>query len=225
MPIPRNTVHHRMRLAIPSLTALCLLTSLAACSSPDQPKTKNAESSTPTSTSSAYASRIRASLQYAPDELTTQILEEALKTGTIEEKDVSALIDQQTQCLADAGFTDVSIDMTGAGSYNVPPSISTTQEDDIVKECTGDWQGADNVFSLYNSMHANPQNKDVAQIIVECLVRNGLVDKDFTVNDYKSLQADGDKLMDWVDAFVNPEHSGYSADKAQQFQQCSSGIA
>lgn len=219
---PHNTIHRLMRLVGPVLTVMCLLSLVTACSSPDHSKTGDSDSSP---VSSAYASRIQASLRKAPDELSKQILEEALKTGTISEKNMNALIDQQTQCLTDAGFTDVSIDTTGAGSYNVPPSISKDQEDGIVKKCTGDWQGVDSVFSLYNSMHANPQNKDVAQIIVECLAKNGLVDKGFTVNEYKSLQADGDKFMDWVDSFVNPEHSGYSADKAQKFQQCSSGIA
>lgn len=207
--------------------AACCVMALVACASSVQtaPGSADASSGSSGASASAYAQRIRASLKQAPDELSKRILEDALNTGTISEKDVNALIDQQTQCLADAGFADVAIDTTGAGSYTVPPSIGKDQEDAIVKRCTGDWQGADSVFSLYNAMHANPQNKDVSSVIVACLVRHGLVDQGFTVNDYRSLQADQDKFMDWVDAFVNPEHPGYDADKAQTFQQCSSGIA
>lgn len=68
--------------------------------------------------------------------------------------------------------------------------------------------GSSEIVSLYWSVRRNPENRDWGEIFVECLVRGGLVEPGFTVEEYEQLMTAVPWSDEWAEVAFSEEYNG-----------------
>lgn len=111
-------------------------------------------------------------------------VEEALRDGTISDQEYSEMTQRYTACLAAAGISVTKYGIDGA--VMVPPSSLTSDDaHNVERECS-DQFGEYPIAYFYVQMRANPSHKDMAQSVVDCFKRRGLVGPSYGLKDYQA---------------------------------------
>lgn len=118
---------------------------------------------------------------------------DVLADGVVTDAELSELTDLVTRCMVDHGYARESMqfDEFGAGSYY--PTAGTTRDESAaagarfnedLQTCeTRD--GARDIRALVEAVRVNPDNTDVRERIVACLVERGLAGETYTTDDYE----------------------------------------
>ncbi|TRW44399.1 hypothetical protein [Georgenia yuyongxinii] len=147
-----------------SVTLLFLVWGLAACA-PDE-----ADSDSP------YA----AEFEQARNQATTDFQREVLADDTITDAEFREVQQRYVDCLADAGIQAVAHEN---GSFDVSADLSgNNSAADVERKCSRDTHMP--ISGLYLAMHINPNNEDFSKLIVECLHKQGVVEENFTKDDW-----------------------------------------
>ncbi|MBT1170478.1 hypothetical protein [Bifidobacterium sp. SO4] len=193
------------RLAAVTLTTLCVVgmaCMLAGCAGPatnagDGSAAGTADGYDLNAHYSAELKQARAQLKEQGDGFAVGILED----GVITQAELAEVNDRIVQCLTDYGYAKDAIDMGELGSMSVHPPSGMTQEESSawggsvnqdLQTCeTRD--GARTIWQLASAVQANPNNDgaDIRQTIVDCYVREGLVEQSYTVDDYDRDSREG----------------------------------
>ena len=131
-------------------------------------------------TAGAYAAEITQLL----DDNSSAFIRNVLVDGIISDEEAGEARSKYISCLGDNGYeAQVITDQYGIKQVVTAGEVPLQVED----KCSVDTQ---EVLSLYNRMHTNPQNRDMDDVLAACFVRHDLVPKDFTGKDLKALQAE-----------------------------------
>ncbi|WNM24288.1 hypothetical protein [Demequina capsici] len=138
---------------------------------------------------SAWASEFEAAYRGSTSDLQRTILADE----TITDQELAALQDAFTTCLSSRGYTDISFASNGGFSERAPAGTSDDDENATVQTCEDIAWGSQGglTYGLYFEVARNPARQDESEIMVACLVRQGLVDPSYTAEDYVSDSASG----------------------------------
>lgn len=183
------------RLAAVALATLCMAGVLAGCAGQvantgDGPAAGTADGYDLNAHYSMELKQARAQLKEQGNDFAVAIL----KDGVITQAELAEVNDRIVHCLTDYGYAKDAIDMGELGSMSVHPPSGMTQEESSA------WGGAVNqdlqtcetrngartIWQLASAVQTNPNNDgtDIRQTIVDCYVREGLVEEPYTVDDY-----------------------------------------
>jgi hypothetical protein len=138
----------------------------------------------------------------------------ALEDGVISEAELEEAHQGVTTCMEGRGLTDVVVNLDGSMSFddpgNVAPDVDASNK--IVEECEAE-SGWYPLAFLSHEMAGNPENRDVYEIMAECLVRVGLKESGYSAEDYKRdfeadafdvWQSDTKKWTDFAECNSDP---------------------
>ncbi|HEY0218127.1 MAG TPA: hypothetical protein VGC57_17175 [Cellulomonas sp.] len=137
-----------------------------------------------------------AEIAQARSEATTAFEIDALADGVVSEAEFQEVRSRLVSCLTGYGYTDVRYSDTGGLAAGFPPGFLDVGVDEaqrVLDEQNADCaasSGERTVGQLYVAMRRNPDNRDEATILAECLVRRGAVEPGYTGAD---LDRDGDE--------------------------------
>jgi hypothetical protein len=124
----------------------------------------------------------------------TEVQREILADGVITDAEYTQLRGDFKQCLEDLGLT-VEIYPSGGFAVDENGNVNETQiSEDAVPRCEQRTVGS--VALLYEQIRRNPDQKDEATIVVECLKRNDVVGASYTPAQYKR-DLDAYTGLDW----------------------------
>lgn len=108
-----------------------------------------------------------------------------LEDGVVTEQEINELTERYNQCIADKGYdrNTFHFEFDGSGSSNVSPGFDGDAFNTATMECR-DHDGIGGISQLVTSLKLNPENKDMAKAVVDCLKRNKVVDADYNRQDY-----------------------------------------
>lgn len=145
--------------------ALVLLCSLTGCAVPGDRSNE----------SSAYSAEFEEARNFAD----TDFEREVLADSKISRMEYQEAVDRYVNCLENAGLkVSAELQASGLYQYGITYPPGTTEASPAESECA---QGTTGIIEpLYGSVLMNPNNEDFLQLIVECLLRNKIVDNDYT---------------------------------------------
>lgn len=106
-----------------------------------------------------------------------------LSDGQITDHEVVEMRNKFTQCLSGHGFTEIEFEEDGAFTLKPPEKGERRTHEKQVEGCSIA-AGEDVVGALASGVRRNPENLDENTIIAACLVRKGVVAKDYSAEDY-----------------------------------------
>jgi hypothetical protein len=106
----------------------------------------------------------------------------ALSDGQISDQEYAEMKERYVRCLAAAGITLTTYGFEG-GQYTLGPAMSPDEGHRQESRCSAE-SGEYPIGYFYLQMRVNPNHEDMAQQIVDCYKREGLVGKDYAVKDY-----------------------------------------
>ncbi|GAA0441071.1 hypothetical protein [Leifsonia naganoensis] len=128
------------------------------------------------------------------DKATSPEVRNTLEDGVVSDREYEEMKTRYVDCLASAGVTMVTYGPAGS-EYTFAPPVTADIAHQKDRECSAS-SGEYPIGYFYTQMRVNPANEDVVPHIVECLKREGLVEKSYTVKDYAagdfSFAEDGD---------------------------------
>lgn len=190
------------RLAAVTFATLCMAGMLAGCAG----QATNAGDDSAAGTADGYD--LNAHYSSELKQARTQLKEQGgdfavgiLEDGIITQAELAEVNDRIVQFLTDYGYAKDSIDMGELGSMSVHPPSGMTQEESSawggavnqdLQTCETQ-DGARTIWQLASAVQTNPNNDgaDIRQTIVDCYVREGLVDQPYTVDDYDRDSREG----------------------------------
>jgi hypothetical protein len=162
-------------------SALTLLLLTAACGSTaseeQQPEGTSGSAVDVPDFSGPYAAEFAETYRSADSEFVRLTLADE----QISDAEYAEMTELFRQCLADVGITFNGFDETGAYSTSLAPNPDETRA--LVDGC-GAETGQDSVGMLRDLLAVNPQNQDMATLIADCLVREGVVEPGYGPDDY-----------------------------------------
>lgn len=154
---------------------------LAGCSAEDMSSRRSLDDYGQNQIVAAHRSEVEAFLESNENEL----LQNVLADGWVEDAELIEVGAHFKQCLADAGYSDVTLYRDGGSSIG----FSDGQEKDtsVVSERCDEESGFSYAGMFYSAMRRNPLNEDESELAVQCLKENGVVEKSFTADDYNQV--------------------------------------
>lgn len=110
---------------------------------------------------------------------------QALEDGKISEAERAAAIERFRNCLTQNGLT--LIEFRDDGSFEIDIN-DKTEEDDPSKAkmpICRETSGLDTIDSLFQEMRRNPENRNISEIMVECLLNAKAVPESYTLADFE----------------------------------------
>jgi hypothetical protein len=133
-----------------------------------------------------WAAEFQAAIAGSSDEF----VKSALTDGEVSDAEMAEGNSRYRACLEDAGFTEIDIGEKGAESMVFPPTVSDEVGEQMRTECDVS-TGRSDLLVLYVLPRDNPNNEDTAQLMVDCIVRMGLREEGYTVDEYfREVEAD-----------------------------------
>lgn len=127
----------------------------------------------------------------------SEFVREALSDEEISDAEYAEMTERFRKCLEGVGITFNGFDETGAYTTTYAPNRDDTR--DLVDQCVRE-SGQDAIGLLRDIMSVNPENRDMAEVMAECLVREGAVAPGYGAEDYvadtQSRFADRELLSD-----------------------------
>ncbi|ALJ18685.1 hypothetical protein [Microbacterium sp. No. 7] len=108
-----------------------------------------------------------------------------LAQGEITDANLAETQQLNKACLESAGFSDVEHFMRGGLSVTPPKGRSDADIHDLVRQCSDD-SGLTQIETLYTALLINPDNADMDELAVQCLITEQVVEPSFTVADLQS---------------------------------------
>jgi hypothetical protein len=118
------------------------------------------------------------------EKATSPEIKDALRDGTISDQEYSEMKQRYTSCLAAAGIPVTKYGIEGA-VLSPPASLSSDEVHTVESQCS-DRSGEYPIAYFYVQMRANPSHTDMAQSVVDCFKRNGLVGPNYGLKDYQA---------------------------------------
>lgn len=164
----------------------------------------------------SWAQTIRRSAASAKTDLAKNIL----KDGTITAEEFNEFVAAYDACLKKNGMT-VSFDGDGANENvtDATGQLSKEQGDAIIQQCQTQTDYM-LIVPVYQQMKANPEHKDPAQLVVDCLKKKGLVDQSMTRQDYIDTVTDEQRNTQTFGRYEDPQNPQYDSQKAQEYLSC-----
>ena len=135
--------------------------------------------------SGPYGPQMKAAYEAATD----PAVKSALQDGKITRAEYDAAVQRYVACAADQGVTITPHEQDGLYNYEVVREPNT---DAVIDSCTPVIQ---TIESLYSSMLKNPENRNMEDVIADCLKRAGLVPRDYTGEKFASDMKAGTGLF------------------------------
>lgn len=118
--------------------------------------------------------------EYAHDQSDNSSDESAIADGVITDQEYAETIERLRECLDAAGIT---LSVSGH-SLQYDPGNDPDRAHATFTRCSGE-TGEDYIGWLYNGMRRNPDNLNESDIIVACLIKEGLVNPGYSGDDYE----------------------------------------
>ncbi|SEA32884.1 hypothetical protein [Leifsonia sp. 21MFCrub1.1] len=134
-------------------------------------------------------------VQQAYDKATDAAIKQTLRDGRISDQEYSEMKQRYSDCLKGGGITLKRYDFEGS-EYVPPTSMSSDEAHDIESRCS-DQSGEYPISYFYVQMRANPTHSNLAQAVVDCFKRRGLVGPGYGLKDYQAgdLPTSNDKAV------------------------------
>jgi hypothetical protein len=181
-----------------SLILLVGALSLSSCSAQSSPKEE------PTFFG-PWAVEIQRAYQKASD----PTIREILRDGEVSAAEMEEIRQKQISCLAQLGVEVYELNPDGSGSVRAPQAPGESV--DVIQQRASDLQmqcdretGWSDISYLYHEMMRNPDNRDTASLMAECLTRMGLVPDGYTGQDYMS-DFSGDTFLPYLEHQETPD--------------------
>ena len=107
----------------------------------------------------------------------------ALADEKVDDSEIAEVNSRFTECLTAFGFTDMSLDESGAFGFTAPDGSDPEVVNERVGSCA-DESGYNTVGSMYAWIRRNPENLDDDTIIAACMIREGAVDPSYSAEDF-----------------------------------------
>lgn len=111
-------------------------------------------------------------------------IKEALRDGRISDQEYSEMKQRYSDCLDAAGIALTRYGFDG-GEYRPPASMTNDAAHDAESRCS-EQSGEYPIAYFYVQMRANPNHADLAQAVVDCFKKKGLVGAGYGVKDYQA---------------------------------------
>ncbi len=119
--------------------------------------------------------------EYAHEQTDNSFVEAAIADGVVTDQEYSETIERLRECLAAVGIT---LTVSGLSlEYSIPGDDPDRAHSNFTR-CSGE-SGEDYIGWLYNGMRRNPENLNESDILVACLIEEGLVDPGYSGADYE----------------------------------------
>ncbi len=109
---------------------------------------------------------------------TTDLQREVLEDGVLSGQEVAAVHDDYRGCVEARGFSEVTFYEDGRISVRLPTGVPESEASAIDEACMKSTLGS--IDLLYTQVRINPDNEDMATLVAQCLVREGLAPTGFT---------------------------------------------
>ena len=196
----RSTLFSRMAVAV----AAILTVSLAACSPQVEP------------TEPGFSGPWATELQQAYENVSSPVAKAILEDGVITEEEMEEVRTAQIECLENLGC--IVLELNPGGSADILPpqeggesfEVLTQRMNGLQQQCSVQ-TGWSIIGYLYSQVRRNPENRDGADLMVECLVRVGLEAEGYTAEQY---------IADLENGHFIPYLENQETPEAQKFLQC-----
>ncbi len=111
-------------------------------------------------------------------------VKEALRDGKISDQEYSEMKQRYSDCLAAAGIKLTKYGFDG-GEYVPPASMTSDKAHDTESRCS-DQSGEYPIAYFYVQMRANPTHTNMAEAVVDCFKKKGLVGPSYGLKDYQA---------------------------------------
>lgn len=118
--------------------------------------------------------------EYAHEQSSNSFVEAAIADGAITDDEYAETIERLRACLDAVGIT---LTVTGH-SLQYDPGDDPDRAHANFTRCSGE-AGEDYIGWLYNGIRRNPENLNESDIVVACLIKEGLVDPGYSSADYE----------------------------------------
>ncbi|MFV0407907.1 MAG: hypothetical protein ACK5LN_13985 [Propioniciclava sp.] len=135
-----------------------------------------------------WAQQLRTAYEESRSELERQVLAD----GLITDAEYAELLGAFQTCIEDLGY---ELTWEGDdGGFSIPGEQSPSEQQ--IAECSATTDGE--ASGYYVQMRRNPENLDEAEIMVDCLIRVGVVDPSYSPEDYQQdgLSGSGPTYLD-----------------------------
>jgi len=151
------------------------LATLSACAS-----TVDGPSTEPSASTGSWPEEVTREYEKASDPVITA----ALHDGQISDQEYAEMKQRYSDCLAAAGISLTRYGFDGA-EYAPPASMTSDQAHDAESRCS-DRSGEYPISYFYVQMRANPTHANLAQAVVDCFKKRGLVGSGYGLKDYRA---------------------------------------
>jgi len=186
---------HRSVHLRPAITAAAVLT-LAGCAL--LPPAAPAEPSRPPQPAPAFEGAFAVEYLEVWNETDSDFVRSVIEDGRISEEEWSETANRLSSCLAKQGVEFLGFDEEGGYSVN-PGNADGGTANVILGDCEKS-SGEYLVGYLRTLAIINPANQDIDEITAACMIREGLVDASYTVEQYRD-EAPGANF-----SFIDPVH-------------------
>lgn len=156
-----------IKIAVIMLTG-CLMAGLSGCTGKDS-----------IDPSQPYAEEVR----YSQEHATSEFEKSALEDGVVSRDEYLEALERYVSCIESKGSAVGLVEQGGIFIYEISGDISFY--DSIADGCDVGTKGL--LEPLYINMLADPEKKGYDFVTAQCMVDMGVVDKDFTSQDYAEL--------------------------------------
>jgi len=125
-------------------------------------------------------------------ETDSEFVHAVLADGRITEQEWSEVRQRLTDCLTAAGFTRVTFEKYGGYTSDIG-SVAGDQAQTVADACEKE-SGEHPIASLRQSSLVNPENRDMNELVAECLVNRGLAAAGYSGADLARENASGEVL-------------------------------
>lgn len=125
-----------------------------------------------------------AEFEKAYSESSDEFVREAVKDGRISDAEFAEMLARYTDCMADAGLTLKRLpEPEGGYSFSFPDTMTAEAANETDVRCSlasGEYP----IGALYNWVKRNPDRLDEKQIIHDCLLREGVIGQQYTLEEF-----------------------------------------
>ena len=132
-----------------------------------------------------------AEFQQAYDEATDPYVRDVLEDGVISDAEYAEMFNTMVECMAEVGSTLTH------DSFSIPEGMPTDKLNEHFHQC-GEKAHDYPIGALWAWVTGNPENRDPNELTVECLVRAGLVDETYTVEEWQEDHAPPESEPDYI---------------------------
>lgn len=108
-----------------------------------------------------------------------------LADGKITEAEFAEVKTHYLECMKANGVSSVTFRSDGGIDFKIPSGLTSDRMNDIDIACT-ESSGQGTVGSLFNWIRRNPMNQDESEIMVHCLIEEGVVDPSYSASKYSA---------------------------------------